>query len=83
MRSAWHCRAKGREKRFLTHEQVAALAGPDGPIVRVLAYCGLRFGELAAPFRASSRSIAEEIATACRGKAPSDLVFTAPGGGVR
>lgn len=40
-----------REKRFLTHEQVEALAhaaGQDRLVVLVLAYCGLRFGELAA-----------------------------------
>jgi integrase len=39
------------EKTFLTHAQVAALAeaaGPYGLIVRVLAYTGLRWGELAA-----------------------------------
>jgi integrase len=44
-------RAKGREKRFLSHEEVAALAeaaGDSGAIIRVLAYTGLRFGELAA-----------------------------------
>jgi integrase len=38
-------------KRFLTHEQVAALAaaaGPYGLVVETLAYTGLRFGELAA-----------------------------------
>lgn len=40
-----------RKKRFLTHPEVAALAeaaGPDRLIILVLAYCGLRFGELAA-----------------------------------
>jgi integrase len=39
------------EKTFLTHAQVADLAeaaGPYGLIVRVLAYTGLRWGELAA-----------------------------------
>lgn len=44
-------RTKGKEKRFLTHEQVAALAeaaGEDRLVIEVLAYCGLRFGELAA-----------------------------------
>jgi integrase len=44
-------RAVGREKRFLDHEQVAHLAnaaGEDRLIILVLAYCGLRFGELAA-----------------------------------
>ena len=42
---------RSRDKRFLSHEQVAALAdaaGEDHLIIRVLAYCGLRFGELAA-----------------------------------
>jgi integrase len=44
-------RDRGREKRFLSHAEVAALAdaaGPDRLIMLVLAYCGLRFGELAA-----------------------------------
>lgn len=44
-------RAARPSKRFLTHEQVAALAGacePYGLVVQVLAYCGLRYGELAA-----------------------------------
>ena len=44
-------REKGKEKRFLTHEQVAVLAdaaGEDRLSIEVLAYCGLRFGELAA-----------------------------------
>lgn len=44
-------RDRRREKRFLTHAQVAALAdaaGTDRLAVLVLAYCGLRFGELAA-----------------------------------
>jgi integrase len=44
-------RARIAEKRYLTHHQVATLAeaaGSDGLIIRVLAYCGLRFGELAA-----------------------------------
>jgi integrase len=39
------------EKRYLTHEQVAALAEACGNhrlVVLVLAYCGLRWGELAA-----------------------------------
>nr|WP_242625020.1 tyrosine-type recombinase/integrase [Krasilnikovia cinnamomea] len=39
------------EKAFLTHAQVAALAAaaePHGLIVRLLAYTGLRWGELAA-----------------------------------
>ena len=44
-------RDRRREKRFLTHRQVAALAGAAGQdrlAILVLAYCGLRFGELAA-----------------------------------
>ena len=44
-------RIRRKEKRFLTHAEVAALAdaaGRDRLIVLVLAYCGLRFGELAA-----------------------------------
>ena len=39
------------DKRFLSHGEVAALAIAAGEyhlVVRVLAYCGLRFGELAA-----------------------------------
>lgn len=39
------------ERRYLTHAQVAALAeacGPDGIVVLVLGYTGLRWGELAA-----------------------------------
>lgn len=44
-------RAQRAEKRFLTHEQVAALADACGRYrlaVLILAYCGLRFGELVA-----------------------------------
>ncbi len=44
-------RAIRAEKRFLNHREVAALADACGryaTAVRVLAYCGLRFGELAA-----------------------------------
>lgn len=40
-----------KERRFLTHQQVAALAdaaGERGFVIRLLAYTGLRFGELAA-----------------------------------
>lgn len=43
-------RARKSEKRFLTHEQVAALADAAGAyrlVVLILAYCGLRYGELA------------------------------------
>jgi integrase len=114
-------RDRSREKRFLTHHQVRLLAeaaGPDGLIIRVLAYCGLRFGELAAlrvrnidPLRRRIHieesvtevngtmvfgspkshqrrsvpmpaSLLDELAAACVGKHPDDLVFTAPKGGV-
>jgi integrase len=114
-------RAAGRTKRFLTHEQVAALAeaaGEYGLLVRVLSYTGLRFGEAAAlrvadvdplrrrltvaasvtevngrmvfgdPKSHHSRSVpipaslVAELAAACAGKRPADLVFTAPEGGV-
>lgn len=43
-------RKVGKEKRYLTHPQVhqlAAAAGSHGPMVLLLAYCGLRFGEAA------------------------------------
>ncbi|MEJ7742412.1 MAG: hypothetical protein WKF73_07635 [Nocardioidaceae bacterium] len=39
------------ERRYLSHTQVAELAtacGPDRPLILVLAYCGLRWGEAAA-----------------------------------
>ena len=113
--------ARSRDKRFLTHEQVAALAdaaGEDQLIIRVLAYCGLRFGELAAlrirnvdPLRRRlqieesatevdgrmvfgtpkshqcrsvpvPRSLITDLAAACAGKSPNELLFTAPKGGV-
>jgi integrase len=112
---------RSRDKRFLSHEQVAALAGAAGEdhlIIRVLAYCGLRFGELAAlrvrdvdPLRRRlqieesatevdgrmvfgtpkshqcrsvpvPRSLITDLAAACAGKSPDELVFTAPKGGV-
>jgi integrase len=44
-------RAAKPDKRFLTHAEVDALAeaaGDHALAIRVLAYCGLRFGELAA-----------------------------------
>jgi integrase len=44
-------RARRPDKRFLTHQEVAALADAAGSYrlaILVLAYCGLRFGELAA-----------------------------------
>lgn len=114
-------RDRRREKRFLSHAEVAALAdaaGPDRLIILVLAYCGLRFGELAAlrvrnvdPLRRRLHieesvtevdgvmvfgtpkshqcrsvplrlSLSEALAETCAGKAPTDLVFTAPRGGV-
>lgn len=43
-------RASKRDRRFLTHEQVLALADAAGShrlVVLTLAYCGLRYGELA------------------------------------
>ncbi|GAA2751891.1 tyrosine-type recombinase/integrase [Amnibacterium kyonggiense] len=43
-------RKVGREHRYLTHEQVSRLAvaaGEWGPLVLLLAYCGLRWGEAA------------------------------------
>ncbi len=45
-------RIEGREHRYLTHEQVLELANAIDPrsktLIGVLAYCGLRFGELSA-----------------------------------
>ena len=44
-------RVRRADKQFLDHDQVAELAEAAGPyrlVVLVLAYCGLRFGELAA-----------------------------------
>ena len=44
-------RARKPEKRFLTHEQVATLADAAGGqrlVILVLAYCGLRWDEMAA-----------------------------------
>ncbi len=44
-------RVSATQKRFLTHEQVSSLsdaAGDHGLAIQVLAYTGLRFGELAA-----------------------------------
>lgn len=108
-------------RRFLTHEQVSALAAATGQhalAVRVLAYCGLRFGELAAlrvsrvdlmrrrveivesvtevngravfgtPKSHQGRSVpvprflVDELAEHVAGKAPTDLVFCSPAGGV-
>jgi hypothetical protein len=45
-------------KRFLTHDQVQALAEacvPYGTLIRVLAYAGLRWGELGGPDRLPDR----------------------------
>ena len=70
------------EKRFLTHAQVAELAhaaGEDAVVVKVLAYCGLRFGELAA-LRAGRvdllrrRLLVAESVTEVKGRA----VFSTP-----
>jgi integrase len=44
-------RVVGKPKRFLTHDQVQALAeacAPCGTLIKVLAYAGLRWGELVA-----------------------------------
>lgn len=44
-------RARRQERGYLTHDQVARLAaacGPNGDVVRFLAYTGLRWGEMAA-----------------------------------
>jgi len=109
------------ERRFLSHGQVAALADACGKhrvVVLTLAYCGLRFGELAAlrvsrvdamrrrvevaesvtevngravfgtPKSHQSRSVPvprfllDDLAVQLAGKAPTDLVFCSPGGGV-
>ena len=114
-------RVVGRPKRFLTHDQVQALADACPPyetMIRVMAYAGLRWGELAAltvrrvdllrrrieVVEASTeihghvvvgttknhqrrsvpipRFLADELAHQIAGKAPGDLVFTAPEGGV-
>ncbi len=109
------------DHRYLTHDQVAALAnrcGTWGIVVRFLAYTGLRWGELAAltagrvdlarrraavaasvtevngrlvwgnPKNHERRSVpiprfvATELAERIAGRAPGELVFTAPQGGV-
>ena len=114
-------RVVGKPKRFLTHDQVQALAeacAPYGTLIKVLAYAGLRWGELVALTtrrvdlkrrrievveaitevhgrvivgttkthqRRSvpiPRFLADELAAQLAGKAPGDLVFTAPEGGV-
>ena len=78
-------RATGRDKRFLTHAEVAALAeaaGDVGTVIRVLAYTGVRFGELAAlrvrhvDLRRRRLTIAES-ATEVAGR----MVFGAPKSG--
>jgi integrase len=113
-------RASKPDKRFLTAAEVAGLAdeaGDHGLVIRVLAYTGLRYGELAAlrvrrvdllrrrlevaesvtevagklvtgtpktHQRRSvpiPRSLVDELAVLMAGKAPDDLVFTAPYGG--
>ncbi|MBC8094154.1 MAG: site-specific integrase [Pseudonocardia sp.] len=114
-------RVSRQDKHFLSHEQVGELAaacGPHGLVVQVLAYTGLRWGELAAlrarhidlsrrrlvvaesvtelsghavfgtPKSHHRRSVplprflVSQLVDQLRGKAPDDLVFTAPGGGV-
>jgi integrase len=115
-------RAAKAEKRYLRVDQVANLADAAGPgrlVVLVLAYCGLRWGELAA-LRVSrldlmrrrshvaesvtevnggrldwglpksherrwvpvARFLVGDLAEHIAGKAPDDLVFTAPKGAV-
>jgi integrase len=108
-------------KRFLTHDQVQALAEacmPYGTLIRVLAYAGLRWGEFVAltarcvdlrrrrfevveaitevhgrviigttkTYQRRSvpipRFLADELTVQLAGKAPGDLLFTAPEGGV-
>jgi integrase len=108
-------------KRFLTHDQVQALADacpPYGTLIRVLAYTGLRWGEVVALTAGRidlrrrrievvqaiaevhghvvigttkthqrrsvpiPRFLANELASHLAGKAPGDLLFTAPEGGV-
>lgn len=115
-------RPKVAARRYLTHRQVDALAtaaGPLGqPVVLTLAYCGLRWGELAAlhvkdinlstakiriresvtevggrlvwgePKSHQHRTVPipafllEVLKDRVAGRAPEDLVFPAPGGGV-
>jgi integrase len=114
-------RVVGKPKRFLIHDQVQTLAeacAPYGPLIKVLAYAGLRWGEVVALTtrrvdlkrrrievveaitevhgrvivgttknhqRRSvpiPRFLADELAAQLAGKAPGDLVFTAPEGGV-
>jgi integrase len=114
-------RVVGKLKRFLTHDQVQALAEactPYGTLIKVLAYAGLRWGELVALTTCRvdlerrrievveaitevhgrvilgttkthqrrsvpiPRFLADELAYQLTGKAPNDLVFTAPEGGV-
>jgi integrase len=110
-----------RPKRYLTHAQVATLADAAEPyqtLIRVLAYSGLRWGEVSA-LRVQAvdldrrrlevdqahtevhgkvvvgttknhqrrsvpipRFLAAELAEHLAGKAPGDLVFTSPEGGV-
>jgi len=108
-------------KRFLAHDQVQALAeacAPYDTLIRVLAYAGLRWGELVALTACRidlarrrievveaitevhgrvvvgttkthqrrsvpiPRFLADELADHLAEKAPGDLVFTAPEGGV-
>jgi integrase len=108
-------------KRFLTHDQVQALAEACpayGTLIRVLAYAGLRWGEVVALTAGRvdlrrrrievveaiteihgrviigttknhqrrsvpiPRFLADELARRIAGKAPGDLLFTAPEGGV-
>ena len=114
-------RVAARPNRFLTHDEVQDLAAACAPyetLILVLAYAGLRWGELVALTvrrvdlqrrrleiveaitevhgrvvigttkthqRRSvpiPRFLADELAIQLAGKAPGDLIFTAPEGGV-
>jgi integrase len=114
-------KARPKDKRFLSHAEVQALAAAAGDyrlVVEMLAFTGLRFGELAAlrvgrvdPLRrrmeiAESvtevngatvfgtpkthhrrsvpipRSLIDELTRVVAGRAPGDLVFGSPEGGV-
>src|SRR3954471_8664905 len=114
-------KAQPKDKRFLSHAEVQALADAAGDyrlVVEMLAFTGLRFGELAAlrvgrvdllrrrleiaesvtevngatvfgtpktHHRRSvpiPRSLIDELAQVVAGRAPGELLFTSPEGGV-
>jgi integrase len=91
-------RARRSERRFLTHEQVAALAQAAGPSGVDLARRRLTIAEsvtevsgravFGTPKTHQVRSVPvprfliDEIAGTTAGKGPEDLVFTSPGGGL-